>query len=412
MSLTITITDAGRQTLVNALSSGTAPVTITEIALGSGQYAPSASQGALASEFKRVDTISGEVVSGDTINVVLKDESSDDYQVGEFGLYTNTGLLFAVFSQASGAGWVAEKFAGSSFLLAVDVVLETLDATSLTFGDLTFTNPPASETVKGVIEIANNSEAWDGKDDIKAMTPKKTRMVGVPPGAVMTFPMAVAPAGYLKANGAAVSRLAYADLFSAIGTLHGSGNGTDTFNVPDLRGEFIRGWDDGRGVDVGRVIGSSQSDDNKPHAHGASSSEAGHHSHSGSASTNGGHDHYASASTGGGHSHSGSTNTTGAHTHTKSLNNSVSGGTHLQTSGGYAQGSITSTDSAGAHAHSFTTLKSGDHNHAISVSAAGSHGHALNVVAAGSHAHSITVNSSGGSESRPRNKALLTCIKY
>lgn len=172
MSLTITITDAGRQALVNAQSSGTAPVTITEIALGSGQYAPSASQGALASEFKRVDTISGEVVSGDTINVVLKDESSDDYQVGEFGLYTNTGLLFAVFSQAYGAGWVAEKFAGSSFLLAVDVVLETLDATSLTFGDLTFTNPPASETVKGVVELADSTESVDRGNHERASTPK------------------------------------------------------------------------------------------------------------------------------------------------------------------------------------------------------------------------------------------------
>ncbi len=69
-----------------------------------------------------------------------------------------------------------------------------------------------------------------------------------------------APTGYLKANGAAISRATYADLFAAIGTTFGSGNGSTTFNVPDLRGEFVRGWDDGRGVDSGRAFGSAQLD--------------------------------------------------------------------------------------------------------------------------------------------------------
>jgi len=279
MSLTITITDAGRAALVNAENSGTAPVTISEIALGSGQYTPTESQTALTNEFKRIDTISGEVVSDDTINVVLKDESSDDYQVGEFGLYTNGGVLFAVYSQPSADGWVAEKFAGSSFLLAVDVVLETLDATSLTFGDITFTNPPASETVKGVIEIADDSEAWAGEDDVKVMTPKKTRMVGVPPGALMAFPMTSAPTGYLKCNGAAVSRSTYAALFAEIGTVWGAGDGSTTFNLPDYRGEFIRGLDDGRGVDPFRSLGSHQSDELKSHSHSGSTSTAGSHRH-------------------------------------------------------------------------------------------------------------------------------------
>ena len=66
-----------------------------------------------------------------------------------------------------------------------------------------------------------------------------------------------APSGYLKCNGA-VSRTTYADLFAIIGTTHGAGNGSTTFNVPDLRGEFVRGWDDSRGG-YGRSFGSSQS---------------------------------------------------------------------------------------------------------------------------------------------------------
>jgi phage-related tail fiber protein len=72
--------------------------------------------------------------------------------------------------------------------------------------------------------------------------------------------MTTAPAGFLKANGAAVSRSTYADLFAAIGTTYGAGDGSTTFNLPDLRGEFLRGWDDGRAVDTGRAFGTAQLD--------------------------------------------------------------------------------------------------------------------------------------------------------
>lgn len=89
----------------------------------------------------------------------------------------------------------------------------------------------------------------------------------VPAGAVMTFARNSAPDGWVKANGAALSRSVYATLFNAIGTTFGAGNGSTTFNVPDLRGEFIRGWDDARGVDTSRVFGSAQTDDFKSHTH-------------------------------------------------------------------------------------------------------------------------------------------------
>jgi len=79
-------------------------------------------------------------------------------------------------------------------------------------------------------------------------------------GTVTWFATNTAPTGYLKANGAVVSRTIYADLFAAIGTTFGAGDGSTTFGLPDLRGEFIRGWDDGRGVDSGRAFGSAQLD--------------------------------------------------------------------------------------------------------------------------------------------------------
>lgn len=85
-------------------------------------------------------------------------------------------------------------------------------------------------------------------------------IAAAPSGQIGLFAMDYAPAGWLKANGAAVSRTVYAKLFAAIGTRFGAGDGYSTFNLPDLRGEFARFWDDGRGVDAGRALGSFQSD--------------------------------------------------------------------------------------------------------------------------------------------------------
>lgn len=94
----------------------------------------------------------------------------------------------------------------------------------------------------------------------------------VPTGAVNAFAMSTVPTGWLECNGAAISRTTYSDLFSAIGETYGSGDSSTTFNLPDLRGEFIRGWDNGRGRDNNgsRVFGSAQDDQLKTHRHGVS----------------------------------------------------------------------------------------------------------------------------------------------
>ena len=84
-------------------------------------------------------------------------------------------------------------------------------------------------------------------------------------GEVAFFARTTPPNGWLKANGAAVSRTTYAALFSAIGTTFGAGDGRTTFNLPELRGEFIRCLDDGRNVDGGRRLGTSQGDAIKTH---------------------------------------------------------------------------------------------------------------------------------------------------
>lgn len=80
----------------------------------------------------------------------------------------------------------------------------------------------------------------------------------VPAGVVDYFAGQIAPTGWLECNGAIVSRSGYPDLFLAIGTVFGEGDGATTFKLPDLRGEFIRGWDNDRGIDVERSFGSFQ----------------------------------------------------------------------------------------------------------------------------------------------------------
>ncbi len=77
-------------------------------------------------------------------------------------------------------------------------------------------------------------------------------------GTVISFASTNAPAGYLECDGSSLVQTNYPALFAVISTNFGSGVTNDTFNIPDLRGEFVRGWDNGRGIDTGRDFGSWQ----------------------------------------------------------------------------------------------------------------------------------------------------------
>ena len=79
-------------------------------------------------------------------------------------------------------------------------------------------------------------------------------------GMVAPFGTSSIPTDWLRGDGAAVSRSTYADLFGVISTTWGSGDGNTTFNVPNFQGEFLRGFDDGKGTDSGRNLASQQGD--------------------------------------------------------------------------------------------------------------------------------------------------------
>ncbi|EOY2255988.1 TPA: tail fiber protein [Shigella flexneri] len=170
--LLFTMTDAGRQELVNANKTGTNKVEIVSVGLGSRYYVTSTTQTKITDEIKRLTTIGGKVVSPDTIHVTAKDDSKDEYVVHTIGLYTNKGTLFAVYSQEQ---VILNKASSTIALISSDIAIKNLDTKNITFGDVEFINPPATETVVGVARFANEQEIDAGTDDSLAVSAKRLK---------------------------------------------------------------------------------------------------------------------------------------------------------------------------------------------------------------------------------------------
>lgn len=123
--------------------------------------------------------------------------------------------------------------------------------------------------ITGILTVGNSSVTINGSTNtisgISSVTDDIGGYVSIPPGAVQFFARNSAPSGWLKANGASLNTTTYSSLFSAIGYTFGGGGAS--FNIPDLRGEFIRVWDDSRGVDSGRSFATSQSEMINQHRH-------------------------------------------------------------------------------------------------------------------------------------------------
>ena len=110
-------------------------------------------------------------------------------------------------------------------------------------------------------------KAWDapvnqGQIDVAALVEELAELrSSTPVGAIMPFPKAQVPSGYLELDGSIQSKAAYPDLSAYLGTTYNKGDEpAGFFRLPDYRGEFLRGWDHGRGVDAGRGAGTSQLD--------------------------------------------------------------------------------------------------------------------------------------------------------
>ena len=168
MPLNFILTNAGKAAIISANNTGMNPVVISQIAIGSNSWTPTASATALSGEIKRIAAVGGGAVADDTIHITGTDSSSDVYAIKEVGLYTSGGILLAVYSQATA---FITKAAATVALLAADLVLTGVPAGSVTVGDISFSYPPATETTKGVLQLATVQEVKDGADGTKAVCP-------------------------------------------------------------------------------------------------------------------------------------------------------------------------------------------------------------------------------------------------
>lgn len=177
----------------------------------------------------------------------------------------STKLATTAFVQSTITGIGAPVWGGITGVIGNQIDLTNALALKAPLASPTFTGTPAAPTAPA----GTNTDQVATTAFVASAMPAAT-----PVGTVIFVAQSTAPTGYLKANGAAISRVTYATLFAAIGTTFGVGDGSTTFNLPDLRGEFVRGWDDARGVDGGRTFGSAQADDLKSHTHPTYSSRA------------------------------------------------------------------------------------------------------------------------------------------
>lgn len=240
-----------------------------------------------------------------------------------------------------------------------------------------------------------------------------------PVGTISPFAGATAPDGWLLCQGQELSRNTYQRLYDVIGDSFGAGDGSTTFNLPDLRDYFVRGRRSGR------AVGNVEQDSIKSHTHTGTAQSDGAHTHAGTTNVDGFHSHTGTTDNAGGHSHGRGTMeiAAGVTSYTSGIGSAAfyrpSGAISLSGSKyrGYAPGDSSTVVSrqpnlnfTASNGWTGRTSTEGNHNHTISLTG-GKHSHKLTTDSGGSHTHSLTINLTGGSETRPKNIALNYIIK-
>jgi microcystin-dependent protein len=240
---------------------------------------------------------------------------------------------------------------------------------------------------KDATRVAKSGDSMSGHltlnadpiSDLHAATKKyvdelMAQATSMPIGSTMFFAATSVPEGWVECNGATYNVNDYPLLFKAIGYRFG-GSGS-SFRVPDLRGEFLRGWDNGRGIDPGRTFGALQESQFKSHTHTAADINIS-----------------ATTSLAGAHTHS---ITDPGHRHDLLGNDLGTATNQLFAPGLYKD----DAERVATDADTIALASTG-----ISINSVAAHSHTLSAVG------SVSINSSGGSDTYPRNVALMICIK-
>lgn len=168
-AIQLLITNGGLDALVNAQSGSTEAIRITHVGITSTAFTMAPTIEVVPGELKRLGTISGISASETIVHMTAQDSSADIYELYGLGFYLADGTLFAVYSQLTP---IFRKVEIASFLLAMDVAFANGGTEGIEFGDATFLIPPATETLKGVAEVATTEEAGERTDHSRMITPR------------------------------------------------------------------------------------------------------------------------------------------------------------------------------------------------------------------------------------------------
>ena len=168
MPIEAIITDAGRAKLVDARAGTTAALEIDRIAMTDRQFVKAPTLLAIPDPVAMLDLSAGSAPDPYTLHLAANDTSEAAYEVRGLGVYLADGTLFAIYSQADP---IFIKTAGIAFLFAFDLQFQQALDEAVTFGDVAFGYPLASETVPGVAELASEEEVAQGADRRRIVTP-------------------------------------------------------------------------------------------------------------------------------------------------------------------------------------------------------------------------------------------------
>ncbi|WP_236381929.1 phage tail protein [Pseudomonas marginalis] len=258
------LTDAGIAYETACKAAGV-PIKLAQISVGDGNgavYNPDASAKALKREVWR-----------GPLNALFQDEKNANWlmaevtipsdvggwYVREAGLWTDTGILYAIVKYPESYKPVLAT-SGSGKEFYIRSIFETSNAAIVT---LLIDDTVVKATRAWVMDYLGKGTY--SKAEIETLIAQSSAL---PVGSMVAFPVDKVPVGFLEIDGSVKSVAAYPDLAKFLGAAFNKGDeGAGNFRLPESRGEFLRGWDHGRGVDAGRSVGSFQTDVFKTHTH-------------------------------------------------------------------------------------------------------------------------------------------------
>ncbi|MDX7752440.1 phage tail protein [Aeromonas caviae] len=275
------LTDAGQAKMANALALGV-PLKITHMAVGDGNgqpVTPNAAQTALVREKRRspINTLFQDPTNqSQLVAEQIIPEDVGDWWIREIGVFSEDGTMIAVANTPDTYKPLLSSGAGRTQVIRIVLIVSDTSAVELKIDpavvlatrkyvdDLMAAHkegrdhPEGTQTNKGMLRLATQGEAIAGLLGSVAVAPKEMKDamealldIVAPVGVPIPWGAATPPnSRFLLAQGQSFDKAAYPKLATLWPT------GVIPF---DLRGEFIRGWDNGRGVDAGRGVLSTQS---------------------------------------------------------------------------------------------------------------------------------------------------------